>query len=127
MRRDLDLVRDILVLVERADRPVDAIALDVPGHTTSEVAYHVRLLAGAGLVDVLADKRDANGSSVLLVVGGLTWDGCDYLDALRDPGIWAKAKRAISAATTSATFGTVKAVCVEVATRAALAEVAKIT
>lgn len=61
------------------------------------------------------------------VIGDLTWDGCDYLDVLRDPGIWAKAKRAISAATTSATFGTVKAVCVEVATRAALAEVAKIT
>ncbi len=108
MRRDLDLVRSILIYVEKAEDEVDAEDLVTDGWPFEIVAYHVRLMAHHGLVDLSDDTRDMNGETLSLVVSGLTWDGQDYLDAIRDPKVWAKVKKTVKEAVGSTTFEVVR-------------------
>lgn len=108
MRRDLDLVRSILIYVEKAEDEVDAEDLVTDGWPFETVAYHIRLMAHHGLVDLSDDARDMNGETLSLAVSGLTWDGQDYLDAIRDPKVWAKVKKTVKEAVGSTTFEVVK-------------------
>lgn len=108
MRRDLDLVRSILIYVEKAEDEVDAEELVTDGWPFEPVAYHVRLMAHNGLVDLSDDTRDMNGETLSLAVSGLTWDGQDYLDAIRDPKVWAKVKKTVKEVVGSTTFEVVK-------------------
>lgn len=108
MKRDLDLVRSILIYVEKAEGEVDAEDLVTDDWPFEIVAYHVRLMAHHGLVDLSDDVRDMNGETLSLVVSGLTWDGQDYLDAIRDPKVWAKVKKTVKEAVGSTTLEVVK-------------------
>lgn len=108
MKRDLDLVRSILIYVEKAEDEVDAEDLVTDGWPFETVAYHIRLMAHHGLVDLSDDTRDMNGETLSLTVSGLTWDGQDYLDAIRDPKVWAKVKKTVKEAIGSTTFEVVR-------------------
>lgn len=108
MRRDLDLVRSILIYVEKAEDEVDAEDLVTDSWPFETVAYHIRLMAHHGLVDLSDDTRDMNGETLSLTVSGLTWDGQDYLDAIRDPKVWAKVKKTVKEAIGSTTFEVVR-------------------
>lgn len=108
MKRDLDLVRSILIYVEKAEDEVDAEDLVTDSWPFEIVAYHVRLMAHHGLVDLSDDTRDMNGETLSLTVSGLTWDGQDYLDAIRDPKVWAKVKKTVKEAIGSTTFEVVR-------------------
>lgn len=108
MRRDLDLVRSILIYVEKAEDEVDAEDLVTDSWPFETVAYHIRLMAHHGLVDLSDDTRDMNGETLSLTVSGLTWDGQDYPDAIRDPKVWAKVKKTVKEAIGSTTFEVVR-------------------
>lgn len=108
MKRDLDLVRSILIYVEKAEDEVDAEDLVTDSWPFETVAYHIRLMAHHGLVDLSDDTRDMNGETLSLTVSGLTWDGQDYLDAIRDPKVWAKVKKTVKEAIGSTTFEVVR-------------------
>ena len=115
----MDLVRSILLEVEAAQRPLRIVELQPDGHSLPEVIYHVEIMRERGLLDasILRGKGD-----VLLraEVSGLTWDGQDYLDAIRDERVWDKAMDAIARTVGSCTFETMKAVCVKAATDMAI-------
>lgn len=108
MKRDLDLVRSILIYVEKAEDEVDAEDLVTDSWPFEIVAYHIRLMAHHGLVDLSDDTRGMNGETLSLTVSGLTWDGQDYLDAIRDPKVWAKVKKTVKEAIGSTTFEVVR-------------------
>lgn len=111
MRRDLNLVRDILIRVGDADGPLEAGELggDRP---YGLVAYHCMLLAQHGLVDLGAVERDMGGDYVLLTANGLTWDGEDYLTAISDPAVWRKTRAEIAKVSKSVTFEVVKSTAI---------------
>lgn len=116
MKRDMDLVRCILITVEKADGEVgDAQLLDCAEGSMERLAFHVELLQSHGLLD--ADVFcDGMGDPMSLSVSGLTWDGYDYLDAIRSPKVWNGAKDAISKAVGDTSLSVVKDVCVAFAT-----------
>lgn len=122
MKRDLDLVRSILLKVESAENEIELMELQDEVHTTSVVVYHLGLLEACRLIDAKF-FRDMNGKVIDATVFGLTWDGQDYLDAMRDDRVWAKTKSAIRNSVGSTTFEVVKRVCVEVATKLALSAI----
>lgn len=82
MKRDLDLVRSILMYMENASDEVDAGDMATERWPIETVAYHVRLMAHHGPVDVSQDFRDMNGG---ITIAGITWDGqevclqCGYM------------------------------------------------
>jgi len=94
VKRDMDLFRDLLLHIEADDKydGTTEFSYDTPeelgisGHTIEEVAYHLTLLIEAGLV------KGASGSGTLPTFSRLTSDGHDFLDNIRDPGVWAKVK-----------------------------------
>jgi hypothetical protein len=87
MRRDMTLVRDILLEVEARSDGSSWVDLSIDGRSPEEIAYHVKIMSQAGLVeaiDVSAGDFDWRASS-------LTWEGHEFLDAARNNTVWRKA------------------------------------
>lgn len=70
MKRDLDLVRSILIYVEKADGPVDANDLVDGANDFNKVSYHVMLMANRGLLDLLSFQQDVNHDVTDLYIAG---------------------------------------------------------
>jgi len=95
MKRDMDLVRELLLRIEGVSLPtntpvtltVTSSDLTLPGDDPLAITHHLSLLVDAGFVEPTNLSRlDFFG------VKGLTWRGHDFLDSIRDPEIWHKAK-----------------------------------
>lgn len=114
MKRDMDLVRSILKQTELADKPLEFGMIAHDGYSDAELAYHVELMQARGLLDASITKA-WSGDVVHGRIEALTWDGLDYLDAVRSDRVWEKAKDAISKTVGSTTFGVIKTVCCKVA------------
>lgn len=119
MKRDLELVREILLRVEDADRPISSDEIVVGRFTDEEIRYHLALMMERNLIDGTFAQDDSRTISKAVVLG-LTWDGCDYLDAIRDMRVWSRVKKAIRESVGSTTFEVVKAVAVKAAEMSAL-------
>lgn len=117
MRRDMDLVRYILLKTEEAEGQIGYEDLVTDCWSAQEVAYHVEIMYLAGLLDATAMK-DMNGTAVRGYVNGLTWDGQDYLDAIRNDTVWAKTKRLVKEKVGSTTMDIIKLVAIEVTKQA---------
>jgi hypothetical protein len=90
MKRDIDLLRDILLKVE-SDRK-----WDLPeGHTDEEIADHVLQLKEAGLVEAVV-TRDRQGIPNSATIIRLTSAGHDFLDATRNQSFWMKTKNYVT-------------------------------
>ena len=91
MKRDMELCREILFALEEQYVDTAIVNLKVVGHGMKEVAYHCKLLYEAGFV---ASYNPKYGSNTLLAfsVGGMTWDGHEFLDKIREDTVWNKTK-----------------------------------
>ena len=90
MQRDNDLIRELLIRIEQNPQ-LDGtkwVALDrsdAPDHSIEEISYHVLLLVEAGFV------RGNIGGHVPMI-SRLTWEGHEFLDNVKDVGVWEKTK-----------------------------------
>jgi len=93
VKRDMDLVRDILLRIEENDfeGPDWRINSQFEGYSESEVMYHIGLLYKAGYIEA-ADGSAASGE--FYEPTGMTWEGHDFLDAARNQTVWNSAKAA---------------------------------
>lgn len=91
MKRDMDLVRNILLAIEASNQsPLDWVDLPkFPGQDDEVISYHVALLAEADLV-LAQDISTDDGFEVRAT--RLTWNGHEFLDSVRDPEIWRRTK-----------------------------------
>lgn len=116
MKRDMDLVRYILIAVENTDGAFDGSQLCEGGaYTLEQIAFHVELMKAHGLLEaeiVYAMEH----MPVSVEVQRLTWDGCDYLDAVRSDTVWRRSKEAIKEAVGDAPLSVIKSVCTSLAT-----------
>lgn len=97
MKRDMDLVRELLLKLEA--EPLDGNlwrlepdALGIADHSLDEIAYHLVLLIDGGLLD---GEREQSGG---FVARKLTWAGYDFLDSVRDAKVWRTTKDRMKAA-----------------------------
>ncbi len=99
MRRDMDLLRLLLLKLETINDEADSIylysyeELQIDGFTTDQVVYHLDLAVEAGLVD-----QGGNGAMSEFMFRRLTWSGHDFADAVRDDEIWRKTRQGATAA-----------------------------
>ncbi|HEX2836595.1 MAG TPA: DUF2513 domain-containing protein [Phycisphaerales bacterium] len=88
MKRDMDLVRRILLTVEAtSERPTGVFSL--PDVSDEVVAYHIEIMHGRGLLD--AEDWGSN-DTVGWYVSGMTWEGQEFLDAIRNDTVWNRVK-----------------------------------
>lgn len=89
MKRDMELIRKILFLLE--ERPVHKSVSELPieGYEQFNIMYHMLLLAQAGLVDFEPEKSKT-GRIIKAHIFGLNWAGHEFLDAVRSEKVWRK-------------------------------------
>ena len=99
MKRDLDLVRRILLHLESSDAsPSGWGAFTDDGYEIGTIHDHIRLLHDAGLIE--ADE----------IVPGqwwperMTWSGHEFLDAARNEELWRETKRRVEKSTGGVPF-----------------------
>lgn len=85
MKRDMDLIRTILIDVEGIPDADDSRTLEFEGWTPEEVSYHIALLNEAGLV-IGHDLSSSDGYE--WTVRRLTWEGHEFLDSARNEFVW---------------------------------------
>ena len=76
MKRDLDLIRRILLCVEKND------PAELPDVDECILNEHIHLLLDAGFVEGIETEGDTGWSTA---VERLSWKGQKFLDAIRDP------------------------------------------
>ena len=110
MKRDLELVREILLAIEASGSTQGTIDLSLPDRDPELVSYQVKLLSQAGLVDA-TDLSTMDGFE--WVPRSLTWSGHEFLDAARNETVWNKAMSTLKDKATSVPFEIVKAVVIK--------------
>ena len=91
MKRDMDLIRHIMIQIEDKYETTALYNLEIEGYTKDQVATHCKMLYEAGLISDYKSEY-ADNRLYRFGVGNLTWDGYDYLDKIRDDSIWNKVK-----------------------------------
>jgi len=98
MKRDPDLIRELLLSLEqKPDDKVDILP-SIDGYTDSESRYHCRLLAQAGYVD-FEPELTKTGRIIKVYVFNLSWKGQKFLEASRDETLWKKGLAVVAAQT----------------------------
>jgi DNA-binding transcriptional ArsR family regulator len=104
MKRDMDLIRDLLLKIEGGQRAFEALSsnvaemLRVPlkapmtDDEADRLSGHLDLLEEAGFIEI-----ETQGGGGLYHVRRLTWRGHEYLDTVRDPETWKKTKEGANA------------------------------
>ena len=103
MKRDMNLVRELLLKLEALPLPPGVLAtiypsdpaLAVDGFSADDIYHHLRMIVDGGFLQV---HRSGFAASGQLLFCGISWAGRDFLDSVRDPKIWEKTKKGAEAA-----------------------------
>lgn len=93
MKRDMELVRSLLLSIEESHNGRDPIQFkpdESDKYSKNEIEYHLRLMNDAGLIDANFSSTFAGPESL---VRGLTWAGHDFLEAAKNPEVWEQANK----------------------------------
>lgn len=103
MKRDFDFIRELLLRIEGGEVSFVTLSNEVAqtlgvvpdkplaDGEAEKLEFHLHLLEQAGFIEVRF--RNMGGHVILK---GLTWQGFDFLDAIRDPEVWKKTKEGAS-------------------------------
>lgn len=111
MKRNMDFVRELLLVLEKAQSPValtdtgkDAANIGIEADPY-EFRHHFSILEDAELIKVrrVYDEKDVfqpghEETFAIRFYVRLTWQGHEFLDAVRDPEIWRKTKGGVEEA-----------------------------
>jgi hypothetical protein len=89
MKRDMSIIRDLLLDIE-SEYTEGGFALEVTeedDYTEEEMNYHLQLMKEAKLIK-LETVLDEEEEEEELLIYGLTWDGHELLDSIREEAIW---------------------------------------
>lgn len=96
MKRDMELVRKLLLEIERLHISYDLTNHDlaIESYDMYTIAYHCQIMFEKGLISSYK-PIEVDGGIAGFRVGGLTWDGNDFLEKIRDNSVWHKTKETI--------------------------------
>ena len=115
MKRDWDLIREILLRLEEKGPEAPTIrATDFGEERRHQAAYNVEILEEAGLIDARMAKS-LNAPPDFLALR-LTWSGHELLDTIRSETVWTQTKETFVSKGLSMTFDLVKSVAAGIAT-----------
>lgn len=92
MKRDMNLVRRLVLEIEDSPSGFAPKDLIIDGHTKEEIGYHLYIMLEAGLIRG-ADVTVIGANSPQAIATSLTWAGHEFADAARDEDLWAKAMK----------------------------------
>ncbi len=110
MKRDMQIIREIMLAVEANGPTQGAMKLALPGRNQELVSYQIKLLKQAGLLEA-TDLSSSHGFE--WAPRSLTWAGHEFLDAARNDAVWNKTMTILKDQAASAPFEIVKAVLIQ--------------
>ncbi|WLD14661.1 DUF2513 domain-containing protein [Planctellipticum variicoloris] len=111
MKRDMELVREILLAIEASgEEPRGWTKLSMPERDPVEVSYHVKLLHEAGLLHGI---NLSSSSGFCWAPKSLTWAGHEFLDAARNDTVWNRAMTILREKAATVPFEILKAVIIQ--------------
>lgn len=112
MRRDMGVIRELLLFMEQAPPgpPFCASAISIDGQTRETIREHLVLIDGGGFLrQPVIYARDGD-----VFVLGLTWEGHDFLNSIRSDTVWNKVVEKLKSTGISATTEIVKALAIQI-------------
>ncbi|UZD65584.1 DUF2513 domain-containing protein [Marinobacter sp. AN1] len=108
MKRDMGLIRQVLLAVEAGEDPDK-----IEGYDSDEIRYHQALVIEAGLAEgkMLDDLSNTTQVPANVFIKKLTWQGHEFIDLMKQSEIWNTIQRDFK----EASFGTVIKVARELA------------
>lgn len=107
MRRDMDLVRDILRYLAKQPAGTIVKEMNIRDVDNMVIAEHVADLNDAGLIDVCIAKNDV-GFPQEFEIFRLTWAGQEFLDLADNDTVWNRVKARVAAESVSLGFDLLK-------------------
>ena len=97
MKRDMNLVRSILLALEQHEHGHAPDKLKIEGFSDEQIGYHIYLMGQANLLKV-ANINSCDSLSPTAIPIGITWEGYEFLEMAREPSMW---KRAVEKVTST--------------------------
>jgi hypothetical protein len=101
MKRDMELIREILLEIENNNDPMQWAHVQIPGRTEIEISYHIKLLHEKGWIEA-TDCSSSDG--IDWKAKDLTYDGQEFLSSIKSNTVWNKAKERVISTTGSLTL-----------------------
>jgi DNA-binding transcriptional ArsR family regulator len=110
MKRDMDLIREILLELESSPQTaMDTVVIDK--RPPEEISYHLELLTDAGLIK--AETYKTWDAPLKFHSIQLTWEGHEFLEAAKNETHWNRAKEVIKEKGSGLTFDILKALLLQ--------------
>ncbi|WP_414552499.1 DUF2513 domain-containing protein [Anabaena sp. CCY 0017] len=94
MKRDMDLIRKIILNIEANQHGFANHNFQIEGYTSEQISYHSYLIIQGGLAEGIT-TTNVQSSSPTAIIRNLTWQGHEFADAARNDSIWHKAMERI--------------------------------
>jgi hypothetical protein len=94
MQRNMDLVRTILIRMEKSPSGRAPRDLGILAFSSEEVGYHAHIMMQEGLIEA-TDVTHMGSTGPEAMPRSLTWKGHEFLDLARDQERWNRAKAII--------------------------------
>lgn len=119
MKRNFDLVRDILLKVEAEVDPEEPLlnSLSLENYEQALTNEHIKLMIESGLLEGEC-KFSTNNRILLTSIRGLTPRAYDFLDNVRNDSIWKKIKDHVQSTVGSASFEVIEKFAAQIITAA---------
>lgn len=118
MKRDLELIRELLLRVEALPVGHFLSNIEIDGYSPDVIGEHVRLLQEAGFIDAKVSKGNSQ-MGVTIVVGyaidRLLNDGHDFIENAKSDTVWEKAREQVAEKAGDVSLTVLKAVLAKTA------------
>ena len=112
MKRDYELARKLLFFLEAKPTPEAVECPRIEGYDDLTIKYHLLLLAQAKLID-FEPELTKTGRIIRVLAFNPSWQGHDFLDAVRNERVWSQVKAQASEKGTALPFDVLKTLAIE--------------
>ena len=92
MKRDMELVRKLLLFLEEKPDHVVLEKVELEGYDDLTIGHHLVIMYEAGLIEGEPHVSTSSRRVIKVWPNHLTWKGYDFLSAARDESVWKKVK-----------------------------------
>jgi hypothetical protein len=94
MKRDMELVRKILLEIENRESGYAPHNFEINDYTQEQIRYHAHIMWKGGLIEAI-DRTDLSSTSPQAIPKSLTWSGHEFLESARNDTVWKKAMNTV--------------------------------
>jgi hypothetical protein len=98
MKRQMDLVKKILLEIEKAEAYDIPLIIEIEGYDESIINYHIKIMFERGLINLFEEPANTTtfDCPTQYLADSLTWEGHEFLEVSKNESNWKKVKNIIN-------------------------------